>query len=145
MTEALPGPVEIRVPTSLVFVRPVRKMVEALLAGQGWGEEAVEDAGLVFTELLQNAIEHGSKADGGEHVHVLCAVEQAAVGIEVTDPGTGKDPREVLSRDVTRPVPPDEARGRGLFLVNRMARCLDRGLSGGGGCCIRVRLERAAL
>jgi anti-sigma regulatory factor (Ser/Thr protein kinase) len=141
MPEALPDSVRLSAPTHLAFVRPLRKMVEALLLGQGWSEEAVEDAGLVFTELLQNAIEHGSKSDGTETVVVECCVEADAVALQVTDPGTGKDPREVIRRDVTRPVPPDEARGRGLFLVHRLSDRFERAISEAGGCCIRVRLE----
>lgn len=141
MPEALPDALRLVCPTDLAWVRPVRKMIEALLAGQGWGEDSVEDTGLVFTEVLQNAIEHGSRADGTEDVDVLCTVAAGAVTLEVTDPGTGKDPVEVLRRDVTKPAPPDQARGRGLYLVNKMADSFDRGLAEGRGCRIRVRLE----
>jgi anti-sigma regulatory factor (Ser/Thr protein kinase) len=140
MAEPLPDAVRLRLATSLVFVRPVRKMVEALLAAQGWEEEAIEDAGLVFTEVLQNAIEHGSRCDGSESVDVLCRVDEDDVVFEVTDPGTGKDPADVIRRDVTLPIPPEEPRGRGLFLIHRMARRLERSLAVHGGVVIRVRV-----
>jgi anti-sigma regulatory factor (Ser/Thr protein kinase) len=140
----LPAPITWSVPTDLAFVRSGRKMFEALLAAEGWGEEAVEDAALVYTEVLQNAIEHGSRNDGRETVGTICRVGPASAWVEVTDPGTGKDPREVLARDLTRTVPTDEARGRGLFLVNRLAARLDRALAPGGGCRIAVQLENEA-
>ena len=140
MPEALPSPLRLGCPTDLSNVRPVRKMVEALLAAQGCDEERVEDAGLVLTEMLQNAIEHGSKADGTEEVVVLCRLEAGWVHLEVVDPGTGKDPREVLRRDVTQPPPPDAARGRGLFLIHRMSCDMARDLSDAGGCRLSVRL-----
>jgi anti-sigma regulatory factor (Ser/Thr protein kinase) len=140
MLEALPSPLRLVCPTDHSYVRPVRKMVEALLVAQGCDEEKVEDAGLVLTEMLQNAIEHGSRADGTEDVAVVCRVEAQSVHLEVVDPGTGKDPREVLRRDVTRPPPPEAARGRGLFLIHRMSCDMERDLSGDGGCRLAVRL-----
>jgi anti-sigma regulatory factor (Ser/Thr protein kinase) len=140
MPEALPAALRMRCPTDLAYVRPVRKMVEALLAAQGWEEERVEDVGLVFTEMLQNAIEHGSRADGAEEVDVVCALEAKAVSLEVIDPGTGRDPREVIRRDVATPPPPDAARGRGLFLIHRMSCEMARTLSDAGGCRLAVRL-----
>lgn len=51
----------VRIPTVLDAVRPVRKAVEALLASVGWTEDDAADAGLVVTEIVQNAVEHGSR------------------------------------------------------------------------------------
>lgn len=141
MPEGLPAAVRLTVPTDLVFVRPARKMVEGLLQGQAWPEEAVEEAVLVATELVQNAIEHGSMADGTEEAWVLLTLDEASVEMAVGDPGTGKDPRLLLDRDVTEPVPLDAPRGRGLFLINRLATRLERCQDDAGGCCVRVRLE----
>jgi serine/threonine-protein kinase RsbW len=139
--EGLPSALTIRVPSHLEFVRPVRKMVEALLLGQAWGEEATADAGLVVTELIQNAVEHGSRGDGAEQVDVLVLVESGAVLFEVSDPGTGKGPQSLLAQDVVHPPPADAPRGRGLFLVNRMVQALERGRTPGGGSVVRIRLR----
>jgi serine/threonine-protein kinase RsbW len=139
--EALPAGLTVAVPTDLGFVRPVRKMIEALLAAQGWEEEAVADVGLVATEVIQNAVEHGSKNDGTERVEIVVSLEAHAATVEVLDPGTGKGPQSLLARDVTAPPPPDAPRGRGLFLVNRMVETLDRGVSQNGGSRVRVRVR----
>jgi serine/threonine-protein kinase RsbW len=136
--EGLPAALTVRVPTDLAFVRPVRKMVEALLSAQGWDEEAVADAGLVATELIQNAVEHGSKCDGCEAVDVVVSLGVHRATVEVSDPGTGKGPRALLSQDVLRPPPADAPRGRGLYLVNRMVEILDREAAPGGGSRVRV-------
>lgn len=141
MPERLPAAVTLRVPCDLIYVRPVRKMIEALLAGQGWEEEQIEDAALLATEVVQNAIEHGSRGDGEEQVELRVCVEDAAVDMECVDPGTGDDPREALNRDVSLPVPMDQPRGRGLYLMYRIATRMDRTLASTGGLCIRVRLE----
>lgn len=141
MPEGLPAELVISLPTDLVFVRPGRKMIQGLLGGQGWGEDDVEEAILVATELIQNAIEHGSRADGTERASIAVCVSDRAVTFEVSDPGTGKDPRGLLERDVTVPVPVDASRGRGLFLINRLSAEFVRERDPQGGCRVRVRLE----
>jgi anti-sigma regulatory factor (Ser/Thr protein kinase) len=118
-------------------------MLEGLLASEGWGEEDVADVGLVATEVLQNAVEHGSKNDGSEAVEVRCTIPAAEVWIEVTDPGTGKGPQSLLARDVTVAPPLDSSRGRGLYLVARMSKEMERGLAPAGGALVRVRFRRA--
>jgi anti-sigma regulatory factor (Ser/Thr protein kinase) len=148
MPEGTFSALEIHIPTNLQFVRFVRKMLEGLLASEGWGEDDVADAGLVATEVIQNAVEHGSKNDGAESVRVRCAFEgegpdsTTAVTVEVCDPGTGKGVQALLERDVTHPPADDSARGRGLYLVHRMSQAMDRARGGDGGSLVRVRLRK---
>jgi anti-sigma regulatory factor (Ser/Thr protein kinase) len=141
MPDALPHPFRLEVPADLVFVRPVRKMLEGLLYAQGWVEDDVDDACLVVTEIVQNAVEHGSKADGSETIVVHMHALSGAVELEVLDPGTGEDPRIAVERDVVAAVPMDEVRGRGLFLINRLAVGFERVVHASGGLCVRVRKE----
>lgn len=128
------------VPTSLDHVRPLRRALEALLAAAGWSEDDVADAGLVATEVLQNAVEHGSRNDGTETVSVRCAFEGAVLTLEVSDPGSGKGPASLLQRDVTVPPPMDSSRGRGLYLVHRMSQRMARGTTPTGGSLVSVRM-----
>ncbi len=144
MPEGLPASVRLVLVTDLEFVRVARKMLEGLLHGQGWEEEVVEEVALVATELVQNAIEHGSENDGTETVELEIRLEDAVVVLDMIDPGTGKDPSLLLHRDVTQPVPLDAARGRGLFLVNRLAQRFERSREPGGGCRVRARMEADA-
>lgn len=137
----VPG-VRMIVPTDLERIRAARKCVEGLLVSEGWGETDTADVGLVATELLQNAIEHGSRCDGREAVVLAMTVDEAGrVTIDVTDPDTGKGFAALIGRDVTVAPPIDAARGRGLFLVNRIAKLLERRRGAGGGSMVRVRLE----
>ena len=144
MPQSLPAPLRIQVPTDLLYVRPVRKMLEALLHAQGWPEDDVDDAALIITEIVQNAVEHGSRADGQETVDISFHARDDAVDLVVVDPGSGQDPAAVLERDVERPVPLDEARGRGLFLIHRLAARFERSISAGGGLRVSARKEIAA-
>lgn len=141
MPHALSAPLWILVPTNLEFVRPGRKMIEAVLYAQGWEEDDVEEAALVATELLQNAIEHGSRNDGTETARLCLGVGERAVELIVVDPGTGKDPSELIARDVTATVPLDSPRGRGLFLINRLAANFVRARDDGGGARVEARVE----
>lgn len=129
------------IPTTLEHVRPVRKMLEALLGCEGWGEEDVADAGLVATEVIQNAVEHGSRGDGTERVEVRCDLDASGVVLEVADPGTGKGTASLLGRDVTVVPPVESSRGRGLYLVHRMTHAMERQASPGGGSMVRVRIR----
>jgi anti-sigma regulatory factor (Ser/Thr protein kinase) len=166
MPDAPPTVLDVRIRTQLDLVRPVRKVIEALLASLGWSEDDVADVGLVATEVIQNAVEHGSKNDGSETVEVRCwldggeaiagapeeadwkagskAGSKAGLIVEVADPGTGKGADSLLSRDVTVPPPEDSSRGRGLYLVHRMAARMDRGRMPGGGSVVSVLLRATA-
>jgi anti-sigma regulatory factor (Ser/Thr protein kinase) len=115
-------------------------MLEALLLGQGWGEEALEDAALVATEVVQNAIEHGSRHDGSEAVDVTLEVGSDLLVLTVCDPGTGRDVGQFLARDVSVPPDIESPRGRGLYLIHRLSACFDRQRTAAGGCLVRVRL-----
>ncbi len=141
MPHGLPSAFELIVPTDLVFVRPARKMIEGLLVAQEWGEDDVDDVGLLVTEIVQNAIEHGSQNDGLELIHIRCLVSAEAITLDVLDPGSGKDPEIALRRDPTEPPPLDAARGRGLFLIHRLASRFVRERGDGGGLRVVVRRE----
>jgi hypothetical protein len=55
---------DVKLPTRLEVVGPLRRVLEALLASLGWSEDDTADAGLIATEVIQNAVEHGSRNDG---------------------------------------------------------------------------------
>jgi anti-sigma regulatory factor (Ser/Thr protein kinase) len=114
-------------------------MVEGLLLSQGWVEDDVDDASLMITEIVQNAVEHGSRADGQESIQVELRMESNSVEFVVIDPGTGDDPALALKRDVETRPSLDDPRGRGLYLIFRLAYEMDRSIAKGGGLCVRAR------
>ena len=108
-------------------------MVEGLLVAQSWEEEDRDDVGLIVTEVVQNAIEHGSAADGSEWVRMTCQLDATGFTLDVIDPGTGRDPRLAIERDPSAQPPLDAPRGRGLFLIYRLAKRFERTLVDEGG------------
>ena len=77
------------------------------------GKRALEDVRLLVTELITNALRHGSLS-AGDKVSVRASVEGSVVRIEVTDPG--KD-GEVAPRE-----PGPRGGGYGLYLVEMLAK-----------------------
>jgi anti-sigma regulatory factor (Ser/Thr protein kinase) len=80
---------------------------------QRLGKRTLEDVRLLVTELITNALRHGSLKNGDE-VSVKASVDGGVVRIEVTDPGTGG---EVAPRD-----PGPRGGGYGLYLVEQLAK-----------------------
>jgi anti-sigma regulatory factor (Ser/Thr protein kinase) len=116
-------------------------MLESLLDAQGWSEDDVDDAALIITEVVQNAVEHGSLGDGSETIRIQVHAQSEAVDMVVEDPGTGEEPRLAVERDVALPVPLDAPRGRGLYLIYRLSQRFDRSLTTAGGLRVRARKE----
>jgi anti-sigma regulatory factor (Ser/Thr protein kinase) len=77
------------------------------------GKRALEDVRLLVTELITNALRHGSLS-AGDKVSVRASVQGGVVRIEVTDPG--KD-GEIAPRE-----PGPRGGGYGLYLVEMLAK-----------------------
>ena len=77
------------------------------------GSHVLEDVRLLVTELITNALRHGSLTPGDE-VSVRAVVGEETVRIEVRDPGNNGEP-------VVRPPGPYGG-GYGLYLVERLAK-----------------------
>lgn len=83
-----------------------RQMVRSFAAAT-LPSERVDDLALVTSELVTNALEHGT----GEPVDVRIHSEPTRIELTVSSPSFGQ-------LDATPHMPPaDQVRGRGLFLV----------------------------
>jgi anti-sigma regulatory factor (Ser/Thr protein kinase) len=91
-------------PASAESVPEARRWSEPFFEQIGAGPDGV----LVVSELVTNAVQHGS---GPVHVRI---VDGASVRIEVTD-------ARPVERLEARDPDPDDPRGRGLFLVEALA------------------------
>ncbi|HEX6597251.1 MAG TPA: ATP-binding protein [Acidimicrobiales bacterium] len=104
-----------------------RADLRALLASAKWPGD-VDAAVLAVHEALTNAIDHG----GGVR-HVTAAVEGSVLEVEVCDSGAGFS----VGRSSKRPEPLAE-RGRGLWLISRLADGYDVTTTS-AGTCLRLR------
>jgi anti-sigma regulatory factor (Ser/Thr protein kinase) len=90
----------------------VRAGLTADLAGQGLPAEVTNDAALVATELITNAIRHGRPLPRDE-LAVAWLTEDEGVLIRVTDGGGLSHPRLMNSG-------PEDISGRGLAIVDSL-------------------------
>ncbi|MFF0725708.1 ATP-binding protein [Streptomyces sp. NPDC004134] len=117
----------------------VRVHVRRQLALWRWGGDA-QDAALVVSELVTNAIQYGRQV--GRRVWVRLAVrEDGSLVIDVSDPQTTQPPRVP---DASPPGPEDE-RGRGLFLARGLGAELSWFPREFAGKTVRATLEPARV
>ncbi|WP_369260149.1 ATP-binding protein [Streptomyces sp. R35] len=89
----------------------VRRQVGRALAGWGYGQDDIDRALLICSELATNAVQHGHRA--GHLFEVRVTAQRADCLVEVSDP-TPRQPRPVTAGT-------DDERGRGLHLVAALA------------------------
>jgi anti-sigma regulatory factor (Ser/Thr protein kinase) len=110
-----------------------------LLAG-GLGGDELDGWNLIFTELVNNAIEHGCRSPG-DAVGVAWGVSEACVTLAVVEPGECKiTERDFDSADADGFA--ENGRGAGLFLIRAFVDVI-RVSPADGGTEIRITRMRA--
>lgn len=95
-----------------------RRLLAQLLDARGVRSEQKSNALLVASELVANAIRHGSRP--GDEIAVEFAVQPRCVRIRVRDPVRSASAPIALSADERRPS------GRGLQIVEQLAEWSER-------------------
>lgn len=103
------------VPHALSSASSVRRELVVDLTTSDVPPEVVDDAALVMTELVGNAVRHGSPLPDG-CVCVSWELGECTLHLEVRDGGAARD--EPVSRG---PVPATSESGRGLAIVSLLA------------------------
>ncbi|MCT2590532.1 ATP-binding protein [Streptomyces sp. N2-109] len=102
---------EVTFPADTACLSAVRRVVWTRLRRWGTDRETASDAVVVASELLANAVQHGSTT--GDRVRFRLAVNEGQLRIAVSD-ASPRPPRR-------RQLDEEEERGRGLFLVEALA------------------------
>lgn len=113
MTAPLQGPVSMSMPFSPESAARVRVALQSWLHHRGSEESVVDDARLVATELVGNAVRHASPLRNGTVLVRWQEVDSQLV-MSVCDGGGD-------SRPERRVAAPDDVRGRGLQLVDALS------------------------
>ena len=106
-------PVTMRLPCTASSVPVARQQLKHWMSDLGGSGERIEDARVVISELLGNAVRHASPlADGS--ILVTWGLDRGAVSLAVTDGGSGTGPRRV-------DTPTSALTGRGMAIVDALA------------------------
>jgi anti-sigma regulatory factor (Ser/Thr protein kinase) len=109
----LDGPVSMSIPFAAESAGRVREALESWLDHRGSAAQVVEDARLVATELVGNAVRHASPLGNGT-VLVRWQEEGSALVLSVCDGGGRSRPEQAEA-------PPDAVGGRGLVIVDALS------------------------
>ncbi len=100
-----------------------RRRAAAWLRGHAVGQETLDAAALILSELVTNAVMHG----GGNIIGCTLGLADGVLRIEVTDQGHG------YPEPAVRRPGPDDVSGRGLLLVSAVAEAWGVVPAGTGG------------
>jgi len=107
------GPVSMSIPFAPESAAHVREALASWLDHRGSASEVVDDARLVATELVGNAVRHASPLGNGT-VLVRWQEEGSVLAMSVCDGGGVNEPQRVDAS-------PDALGGRGLSIVEALA------------------------
>lgn len=113
MTAPLHGPVSMSLPFSAESARYVRDALASWLTYRGSKSDVVQDARLVATELVGNAVRHASPLDNGTML-VRWHQTNGDLELSVCDGGGATVPQRM------EPAP-DALDGRGLAIVDALS------------------------
>ncbi len=125
-------------------VRELRRLVREALIRLGIAPERIEPVLLVLDEIVSNAIEHGREYRGG-NVPMIVVLRRsgAALELEFEDPAVPQplvqQLREAFACDPRTCPPPENERGRGIYLVAEALRDVEVRSAAGGGLHLRGR------
>ena len=109
MSAPLDGPVTLSIPFAPESAGRVREALESWLGHRGSAPHVVEDARLVASELVGNAVRHASPLGNGT-VLVRWEAENSTLALSVADGGGSTEPEKVEAS-------PYDVDGRGLAIV----------------------------
>lgn len=90
--------------------------------------DTFEDLRLLVSELVANSVRHAGALGHRGYVRVKVFASEKLVRVEVTDEGPGFD------KSAVRNPTPDDPSGRGLYLVDQIAKSW--GVTGDGETCV---------
>ena len=117
-----PGEVRARLLAEAQSVGQARQLVENVLRGSPAEPQRVHDALLVVSELVSNAISHGSRQ--GDEIDVQFKLVGSTLLLRVIDPARAHGVPHLRPRD------PARVAGRGIEIIGRLGRWSERVVDG---------------
>ena len=106
------------IPSNAEHLADVDMFIEGILRGYGADESIIADIAISVSELVNNAISHGSKESNQSQVEVEINRHNGSVRISVADQGGGFNPGEIADplaeENLLKEV------GRGFYIVESL-------------------------
>ena len=114
---------ELKLPSDLIYLRPVRAFVKELVENVGFCPERANDIELAVDEIFSNAVEHGS-SNSKSQVVIYCWATEDMIKVVVSDAGRGRGSNtrwiDAWSDVVREKTQPGTERGHGLLLARNL-------------------------
>jgi serine/threonine-protein kinase RsbW len=128
------------IPSSTEYLSTVDSYVEEALARAGIDESVIADIAISVSELVNNAIKHGNKADIAKTVEIRLSITTGELKITVLDQGNGFNinavPDPIDDQNLMREV------GRGIFIIKSFVDELNISRGPQGGTCVEIVKKR---
>jgi serine/threonine-protein kinase RsbW len=105
--------------SNLENLRIVEKVIDEISGEIRIAQEAYGKIMVSTLEAVNNAIIHGNNSIEEKSVKILIKIENKIMTVSVEDEGNGFSPAEIP--DPTKPENIENLRGRGVFLMSRLA------------------------
>ena len=113
----------ISIPASLKYLTDVDEFVEGFLRRSGAEESAIADIAISVSELINNAVAHGSTSSPDQPIVVTINRTDGLIKIGVSDPGGGFDPDSIDDPLADENLLKEA--GRGIFIVRSLMDSVD--------------------
>ena len=115
---------ELKIPSDLIYLRPVRAFIRELAENLGFHREKASDIEIAVDEIFSNAIEHGS-AGFGSQVVISCYSSDEIMEVIITDSGRGQNSNgkwidSWSDTAIKEKFHPETERGHGLLLAHNL-------------------------
>lgn len=123
--------IEITISSRFENIELVQVIAEHLCEHAGLDDDAAHWVGMAVREGVANAIKHGNRLDASKKVNAVFGLEGNRLSVEISDQGSGFDPKEVS--DPLSPVNLMKTSGRGIFYMRTFMDSVDYDFSHQGG------------
>ena len=123
--------IEITISSRFENIELVQVIAEHLCEHAGVDDDAAHWVGMAVREGVANAIKHGNRLDVAKKVNTVFRLEGGRLSVEISDQGSGFDPKEVS--DPLSPPNLMKTSGRGIFYMKTFMDSVDYDFSFAGG------------
>ena len=129
--------IHVRIGSCFEDIELVDLVAVAALTHLGFEEEVADKVCLAIREAVANAVQHGNRLQPDKMVHVVLAIGEEHLDIEIKDEGGGFDPGNLpdplAAENLLKPT------GRGIFLMRRLVDAVDFEFVDNGATVVRLR------